>query len=360
MFCIPESSYGTFEIGNKIQVPRDWEALLIANDKVLMKYPPGIHIIDSGAIPSDADGKIIAQLCFINCGAWLVKWGTVQPIQLLDIDLEIAEIQGYGSYLVIVEDSERFILGSVRIGLGHIEELLREFAVDRFINYLQLHYSGTKSELEEVNKEIGSLLDHYNFLLYPLGLRATHSTIGSISFTRNTLEQIRSRSDSQRLLVKMDSKLNMLIKSMEQTHIEVAKVRGDILFELKKLSDQVQVSFIEVLNKLKSTSSEEVMTIYSMLEQGKVSDDQAEYVLLELREVLGEIRKRELKLPSNVSIDPLAELVDAPKLDVAHKLKFTLPLIPFILDYEAEIQLGSVLNLEAAWTWLISKAKRHS
>ena len=47
--------------------------------------------------------------------------------------------------------------------------------------------------------------------------------------------------------------------------------------------------------------------------------------------------------------------MDTPALGVAHKLKLTVPIIPFSLGYEGEIQLGSRMNLEMAWEWLKQK-----
>ena len=51
-----------------------------------------------------------------------------------------------------------------------------------------------------------------------------------------------------------------------------------------------------------------------------------------------------------------SDVVDDPKLDVGHKLKVSIPIIPLILSYEGEIDLKSGLNLKKAWqkfkTWI--------
>jgi len=51
----------------------------------------------------------------------------------------------------------------------------------------------------------------------------------------------------------------------------------------------------------------------------------------------------------------LSEMVDDPKLDVSHKLKVSIPIIPLILTYETEVGLKSGLNLKAAWQRLKAK-----
>ena len=54
-----------------------------------------------------------------------------------------------------------------------------------------------------------------------------------------------------------------------------------------------------------------------------------------------------------------SDVVDDPKLDVGHKLKVSIPIIPLILSYEGEIDLKSGLNLKKAWqklkTWIRDK-----
>ena len=49
------------------------------------------------------------------------------------------------------------------------------------------------------------------------------------------------------------------------------------------------------------------------------------------------------------SAQQVAELASAPGLDVKHKLKITLPIVPVLLSYEGEIELSSRLDLEEAW-----------
>lgn len=49
-----------------------------------------------------------------------------------------------------------------------------------------------------------------------------------------------------------------------------------------------------------------------------------------------------------------------PQLDAKHKLKVTLPLIPFLVDYEGELELGSGFNLKSAWETLINKLRLKS
>jgi len=45
----------------------------------------------------------------------------------------------------------------------------------------------------------------------------------------------------------------------------------------------------------------------------------------------------------------VTELASAPGLDIKHKLKVTIPIVPVLLSYEGAFELGSRLNLEETW-----------
>lgn len=51
----------------------------------------------------------------------------------------------------------------------------------------------------------------------------------------------------------------------------------------------------------------------------------------------------------------IIETIDSPNLDVEHKLKVSLPIIPLVLEYEGEIALGSGVKLEVVWNRIVAK-----
>lgn len=83
-----------------------------------------------------------------------------------------------------------------------------------------------------------------------------------------------------------------------------------------------------------------------------ISADDLTRLLAAVRFSLDEVKEKRSHLSDDElvsSADQLSKMIDAPALDVKHKLKLTLPIIPFLLDYEGEIELNSRLNLERAW-----------
>ena len=85
------------------------------------------------------------------------------------------------------------------------------------------------------------------------------------------------------------------------------------------------------------------------------------YCILDaVQQALSEMRKQGAVLATPAltnEVEQLAELADAPRMDVKHRLKVTAPIIPLILSYEGEVELGSELNPEAAWQRLVSRIR---
>jgi hypothetical protein len=86
------------------------------------------------------------------------------------------------------------------------------------------------------------------------------------------------------------------------------------------------------------------------IETNRVPESELQETLNTIQQALLEIRQTGLHDPQLVrEVENLSAVVDDPKLDVSHKLKVSIPIIPLILSYETEVELKSGLNLKAAW-----------
>ena len=104
-----------------------------------------------------------------------------------------------------------------------------------------------------------------------------------------------------------------------------------------------------------------MQTVLDAIDQGRATDDEVLATLNAVRQALQEMQQKSVAPPVPgvaESAKQLAEVVDAPGLDVKHRLKAVIPIIPLLLQYEAEIGLDSGVNLEAAWNKLVDKLKR--
>jgi len=130
----------------------------------------------------------------------------------------------------------------------------------------------------------------------------------------------------------------------------ITRLRVDLIARLDAAQYQVVTG---IVNQLRAEKVQELQTLLASLERIQLTQEEMSHWLAALRPALAEARDKGV-LPTPGA----TEIVDAPSLGVAHKLKLTLPIIPFLLGYEGEIQLASKMNLEMAWEWLKRKLSR--
>jgi hypothetical protein len=75
-----------------------------------------------------------------------------------------------------------------------------------------------------------------------------------------------------------------------------------------------------------------------------------------MQQMLAVLEERIPSLP--LSQAAVGEIIKAPELDARHKLKVTLPIVPFLVDYEGELELGSGFNIKSGWEQLVAKLRR--
>jgi hypothetical protein len=89
-----------------------------------------------------------------------------------------------------------------------------------------------------------------------------------------------------------------------------------------------------------------IQTLLDGLEANQISES-------DIRNVWILLEKKILALPFTQS--SIVEIIKDPTLDAKHKLKVSIPIIPFVLDYEGELELGSGFNISTAWEWVKMK-----
>ena len=101
-----------------------------------------------------------------------------------------------------------------------------------------------------------------------------------------------------------------------------------------------------ILARLDAQHAAEVAALLDALDAAAWTRDELAAWLAPVSAALLEVRSR-AALP--IEVNQAADLVEAPGLDVKHKLKLSIPLIPFLLDYEGELEFDIRANLETAW-----------
>ena len=155
----------------------------------------------------------------------------------------------------------------------------------------------------------------------------------------------------------MDAKLDALLEGQEAIRDDLVALRRTVLDRFDAGERALIAAWVE---RLDQAQLETVATVLEAIDAGAVPTRELEETLVAVRAALTELREGgtplEERLPPG-AVERLAEAVDAPRLDVRHKLKVALPIIPWLLSYEGEIELGSGVDLEAAWRRILRKIR---
>jgi hypothetical protein len=156
------------------------------------------------------------------------------------------------------------------------------------------------------------------------------------------------RSELQNIHVKLDA----LLTGQSDLNMSLYQLRQAIL---SRYEAGEQLIIKSITERLDQAQADTVQTMLDAIELDRVDDAEMAEVMGALSLALAENKERGVALPEQNKVD---EVLSAPHLDLKHKLKFSIPVIPLLLHYEGEVELGSRLNLEAAWDRLVAKFHR--
>ncbi|MBD2682545.1 MULTISPECIES: hypothetical protein [Nostoc] len=209
------------------------------------------------------------------------------------------------------------------------QELLREFEeVLRYEPNPRIK-AGYRRDIERQQESVAGYRQEYNELQHEL----TGQSSARMQEMGNQLQQ-------------MDAKLNILLSSQVAIYENLDQMRQDLLL---RYDANEQATIEAVAKQLNQNQLVLTQNLLDALEANQVSEQQMQQMLAVLEERVSALP------PSQAAV---AEIIKAPELDAKHKLKVTLPLVPFLVDYEGELELGSGFNIKTAWEQLLTKLRR--
>lgn len=145
----------------------------------------------------------------------------------------------------------------------------------------------------------------------------------------------------------MDAKLNVLLNGQVAIYENQNQMRQALLNRY----DAIERAIISTITQqLDQTQLVLIQNLIDALEANLISEQQMQQMLAALEE----------RIPAlSLSSVAVAEIIKDPELDAKHKLKITLPIVPMLVEYEGELELGSGFNIKSAWEQLISKLRRN-
>ena len=209
------------------------------------------------------------------------------------------------------------------------QELLKEFEEGLRYETNPRIKAGYRRDIERQQESVAGYRQEYNDLQQEL----TGQPSARMQEMGNQLQQ-------------MDAKLNILLSTQVAIYENLDRMRQDLLLRYDATE---QATIKTVAQQLDRNQLVLTQNLLDALEANQVSEQQ-------MQQMLAVLEERVPALPPSQAT--LAEIIKAPELDAKHKLKVTLPLVPFLVDYEGELELGSGFNIKSAWEQLLTKLRR--
>jgi hypothetical protein len=213
--------------------------------------------------------------------------------------------------------------------LDHItqdQKLLKEFEEALAVEDNPRTLKKYKKEIKRQQESIDNYRQEYTELEQQL----TGIPTPQIQVVGNQLQIIENQ------LQQIDAKLNIVL------------IKQDSLLLRYQVSEQAILRvFIEQLNQTQLAFTENMLNAVAA---NQVSES-------EMLQMLAVLESRIPYLPSSSQAE-IAEIIKSPELDARHKITVTLPIVPFLINYEGELELGTGFNIKSAWEFIIKKLGR--
>jgi hypothetical protein len=206
------------------------------------------------------------------------------------------------------------------------QKLLKEFEEALTVEDNPRTLKKYKKEIKRQQESIDNYRQEYTELEQQL----TGIPTPQIQVVGNQLQIIENQ------LQQIDAKLNIVL------------INQDSLLLRYQVSEQAILRvFIEQLNQTQLAFTENMLNAVAA---NQVSES-------EMLQMLAVLESRIPSLPSSSQAE-IAEIIKSPELDARHKITVTLPIVPFLINYEGELELGTGFNIKSAWEFIIKKLGR--
>ncbi|MEI3651731.1 MAG: hypothetical protein V6D39_17505 [Dolichospermum lemmermannii FEM_B0920] len=150
----------------------------------------------------------------------------------------------------------------------------------------------------------------------------------------------------EKQLQQMDEKVDFLVKGQIAIYKKQAEIRQELSSRYNDSEKAIIASITKQLNRMQLVLTDNLL---QALDDNMVSEPEMQQMLAVLEERLPSLP------PSQAAI---VEIIKDPEIDVRHKLKVTLPIIPLLVEYEGEVEIGNGFNIKSAWEQLLTKLRR--
>lgn len=140
----------------------------------------------------------------------------------------------------------------------------------------------------------------------------------------------------------LDRKIDLLLGGQTAIFTNLDNLRQDVL---SRYDEGERAAIAPIARQLSSSQLVLTQQLLDAVERDLVTEQQMSQMLT--------LVEQRLPSPAEEQSRVVSVPLQDPKTSTKHKLKLTLPLIPTLVKYESEIELGNGFNLKSAWNKLI-------
>ncbi len=194
--------------------------------------------------------------------------------------------------------------------------------------------AGYRKDIERQQESMTKYQQEYDKLKTQLN---NHEFSTQVNHVGNKLEQ-------------MDSKLNLLLSGQGAIYENINQMQRNLL---ARYDESAQFIVSVIIQKLNDSQLILTQNLLEALETNQLLEP-------DIQEMIAILEDKILALPpSQDNFPPINEIIKDPELDAKHRLKVAIPIIPLLVEYEGEIELGSGFNIKSVWQQLKSKLQRN-
>lgn len=141
-----------------------------------------------------------------------------------------------------------------------------------------------------------------------------------------------------------------LVRVSPVERVDLTDIR-EMLHALLEGQERLAADLLAIYQRQDENSRHVVVALLQALDAQQVRQDEIEAMLAPIQAVVTAIHERGVLLdddPLRRRIEELAQALQS-QASVEHKLRFVIPILPTLVEYEAEIGLGGQASLERLW-----------
>lgn len=149
----------------------------------------------------------------------------------------------------------------------------------------------------------------------------------------------------------INNKVDLLNKNQHASSLQIEQLRSRVL---EKIAG-IEIAMVQVVKSLDENGLESLSLVAQAIDDGKIAREECITILNTIYRTIRSLRANNKPVPEVTKA--IETYVGDAKVDATHRLKITVPIIPLLLDYEGELDLGTDVNLRKLWDSLVKKAK---